>query len=68
MEDIQLERAFAWFRTVQAYVYISDGFPYFEVIVRSLVVEVVFIKSRRRAVVTCHITRTGADANINDAR
>jgi len=26
-------------------IYISDGFPYFEVIVRSLVVEVVFIKA-----------------------
>lgn len=44
MEDIQLERSFAWFRTIQACVYISDGFPYFGVIVRSLVVEVVLTK------------------------
>ncbi|XP_012526488.3 transmembrane protease serine 11G [Monomorium pharaonis] len=61
MEDVQLEGAFAWFRIVQACVYISDGFPYFEVIVRSLAVEVVFTKKPQlRVVVTCRITRTGA--------
>jgi len=67
MKGIQLEerlRGSIQYRRM----YISDGFPYFEVIVRSLVVEVVFIKSCRRAVVTCRITRTGANANINDAQ
>lgn len=37
MEDSQLEEVFAGFHILQACVYINNGFPYFEVIVRSLV-------------------------------
>lgn len=37
MEGIQLEETFAGFHMLQASVYISDGFPHVEVIVRSLV-------------------------------
>lgn len=35
MEGIQFEETSAGFYMLQAYVYISDGFLYFEVIVRS---------------------------------